>query len=67
MAHSPDIIIGSESWLKPSIKDHEIFSTHYTVHHCDRADGYGGIFIACHDTLISQIVHPTSKPSYEYY
>ena len=25
VTHSPDIIIGSESWLKPPTKDHEYF------------------------------------------
>ena len=55
--HTPDIIIGSETWLKSTIKDHEIFPAGYAAYHHDHADGYGGVFIACRDTLISQIIH----------
>ena len=51
--HTPDIIIGCESWLKPDVKNCEIFPSNYNVHRIDRADGYGGIFIACHDSLAS--------------
>ena len=51
--HTSDIIIGCESWLKPDVKNCEIFPSNYNVHRIDRADGYGGIFIACHDSLAS--------------
>lgn len=58
VTHSLDIFIDSESWLRPFIKYHEIFPTCYTVHRCD---GYGGIFIACHDALNSQIIYSTKS------
>ena len=45
VTHSPNIIISSESWLKPSIKDHEIFPTGYTIHHHDHVDGYGDVLL----------------------
>ena len=43
ITHTPDIVIGSESWLKSSIKDHEIFPAGYAGYHHDHADGYSGI------------------------
>ena len=51
--NKPDIIIGSESWLKPSIKNSEIFPTTYNIYRQDRSDGYGGVFIACNSVLTS--------------
>ena len=38
-----------------------IFPTGYTIHHSDCIDGYGGVFIACHDALISQMIHSTES------
>ena len=49
----PDIIVGCESWLKPEVKNGEIFPSNYNVYRTDRADGYGGVFISCHDSLAS--------------
>ena len=31
----------------------EIFISDYTVYRHDREDGYGGVFLACHSSLIS--------------
>ena len=42
VTHTPDIMICSESWLKSSIKDHEIFPAGYAAYHHDCADCYGG-------------------------
>ena len=52
-SHTPDIIFGSESWLKPDIMSSEVFPSNYTVYRRDRVDGYGGVFVACHDSLVS--------------
>ena len=41
-AAKPDVIIGSEMWLKPNISDSEISPPGYHVYRKDRADGYGG-------------------------
>ena len=51
--YHPDIVFGSESWLKPNILSSEMFPSGYTVYQKDRHDGYGGVFIACRNTLIS--------------
>ena len=52
--HSPDIIVGSESWLTPSIPSSEIFPDGYTVY---RKGGYGGVFIACESKLVINFKH----------
>ena len=44
-AAKPDVIIGSETWLKPDISDSEIFPPGYHVYRKDRADGYGGVLL----------------------
>ena len=51
--HNPDIIYGTESWLNPDILSSELFPSGYSVYHHDREDGYGGVFIACQDSLTS--------------
>ena len=60
---NPDIVIGTESWLSPSIYDGEIFppNLNYTVYRRDRQTKTtgGGIFILVRNTLISDL-----KPQY---
>jgi len=51
--HNPDIVFGTESWLKPDILSSEVFPTGYSVYRKDRSDGYGGVFVACREPLIS--------------
>ena len=46
------MIFGCESWLSPTILSSEIFPPGYNIFRHDREDGYGGVFIACHNTLI---------------
>ena len=50
----PHIIVGTESWLNPSIGSSECFPDNYTVYRKDR-DGTraGGVFIAVKDDLIA--------------
>ena len=56
--HNPDIIAGCESWLTPSIKSAEIFPNNLKIYRRDRSDGYGGVFVACQETLITdEVVH----------
>ena len=43
--HCPNIIAGCESWLYN-------IPTGYSIYRCDRSDGYGGVFVACQDTLV---------------
>ena len=49
--HQPNIIAGCEWWLSPSIASAEIFPTGYLIYRRDRNDGYGGVFVACQNTL----------------
>jgi len=39
--HHPDIVFGSESWLRPNILSAEVFPSGYTVYRKDRSDVYG--------------------------
>lgn len=49
-SHSPDIIALSETWLKPETP----FSiSGYTTTRADREDGYGGVLIACKNTIMA--------------
>ena len=57
---NPDIIIASETWLKPSINSSEFFPLNYTVYHKDREDGYGGVLLAHKITLSSHQLHMDS-------
>ena len=62
--HKPSITFGSESWLKPSISSSEVFPSEYIVYHHDCTDGYGGVFVAYHNSLTSCELD-TSDISYE--
>ena len=44
-AAKPDVIIGSETWLRPDISDGEICPPGYHVYRKDRADGQGGVIL----------------------
>ena len=55
--HCPNIIAGCESWLSPSITSAEVFPSEYIVYRRDRNDGYGGVFIACQSSLISEMLN----------
>lgn len=57
---NPDIIIASETWLKPSINSSEFFPLNYTVYRKDREDGYGGVLLAHKTTLTSYQLHMAS-------
>ena len=56
-SYNPSIIIGTETWLNPSIHSSEIFPPNYSVYRKDRADGFGGVLLAIRTDLTSdQIV-----------
>ena len=59
--HNPDIIFGTESWLSPSISNSEIFPHEYNTYRRDRCDGYGGVFLTCHNKLISREISLTTQ------
>ena len=50
---SPDIILGSETWLNPSIYNSEICPPTFDIYRKDRPDGWGGVLVAVRKTLIS--------------
>ena len=49
--YSPEIVVGTESWLKPSISNSEVFPTSFQVFRRDRPTGHSGVFIACDKIL----------------
>lgn len=51
----PDVIIGTETWLKPEVNDSELFLDGYTIYRQDREyKSGGGVLLAVKQTLISQ-------------
>ena len=52
-AAKPDVIIGSETWIRPDISDCEIFPPGYHVYRKDRADGQGGVLLRISTSLNS--------------
>ena len=59
--YHPDIIFGTESWLNPDISSCELFPEGYSVYRHDRKDGYGGVFIACRESLTSCSLEPANN------
>ena len=53
----PDIMIITETWLSPDILNSEIFPRGYSVFRKDRADGFGGVLIACRNGIICSDVN----------
>ena len=49
--HDPDVVVVSEIWLSPDISASEFFPSGYQVFRKDRSDGYGGVLLACRDSL----------------
>ena len=50
----PDVLIGTETWLRADIKDSEILTHHYTIYRKDRKEGNrGGVLIAVKNDLQS--------------
>ena len=52
----PDIILGCETWLKPTITNQEVMPPGYELYRNDRQDGYGGVLVAVKSNYISSIV-----------
>nr|XP_054767499.1 uncharacterized protein LOC129274773 [Lytechinus pictus] len=55
----PSVIIGTETWLNPTIKSSEIFPSNFEVIRKDRADSYGGVLLAIRNDLIYDIIDTT--------
>jgi hypothetical protein len=61
----PDIVLGNESWLKPSIKNSEVFPSHYDVYRQDRKGRTGGgVFVLVSKKYTSCMI-PDLKSSSE--
>ncbi len=60
-ATKPDIIIGSETWFKPSMGLGDFFPTDYCLYRKDRKDGYGGVLLGIHTSLNSHEITPESE------
>ena len=51
----PDIVLGSETWLRPDIKTPEFFPNGFDVYRKDRKDKKGGgVIIAVRDCIMSE-------------
>jgi len=55
----PDVLAGSETWLKSHFKDDEFLPPGYICHRKDRADGYGGVIIMTKSNMVCEEV-PTN-------
>jgi hypothetical protein len=49
-----DVIIGTETWMRPEVNSAEIFPENYKIYRKDRKDGYGGVLIAVKDDIVSE-------------
>ena len=52
--YNPDVIAVSETWLSSDIFSSEFFPDGYYVFRKDRADGYGGVLLACRSSINCQ-------------
>ena len=52
-AAKPDVVIGSETWIRPDISDSEIFPPGYHVYRINRADGQGFVLLGISTNLNS--------------
>lgn len=52
--NNPDITTISETWLKPEIQSNKLLPEGYNVFRNDRLHGYGGVLLACHDSVNHQ-------------
>ena len=56
--YHPHIIFGTESLLNPDVSSCELLPEGYSVYSQDQKDGYGGVLIACHESLILCSLEP---------
>jgi hypothetical protein len=52
-APTPEIIIGTETWLNDSVHNSEIFPPNYNIYRRDRRDGFGGVLIAVKADIVN--------------
>jgi len=51
-----DVVVFTETWLRSSVFDSEIFCNSYDVYRRDRPDGYGGVLVAVRSACRSERV-----------
>ena len=51
--YNPDVVIGTESWLKEDISNTEVFRTDFTTLRRDRSTCGGGVFICIKNIIAS--------------
>ena len=51
MSLQASLQVRTETWLNPDIYNNETFPQNYQIFREDRADGYGDVFFACHNTI----------------
>ena len=55
---SPDIVVGTETWLRPDVHDSEFLPPGYVVKaRRDRQDGYGGVVIITKASIPCDVLH----------
>ena len=62
--YHPDIIVATETWLKPSVCSSEVIPPCYVTYRQDRKDGYGGVLIAVKNDLLSEEITSPTKPEH---
>ena len=53
--HTPDNIIGSETWVTPNNFDNKIIPSTYKLYHTDGTDDYGGVLGVRTNTISQQM------------
>ena len=51
-----DVIVFTETWLKPNVLDSEIFCSSFTIYRRDRRSFAGGLLIAIQNSCFSELV-----------
>ena len=57
---NPDVILGTETWLKSDVTDAEVFPPNFNVFRKDRHGGYGGVLVATKKSLMCHEIQPAS-------
>ena len=51
-----DVIVFTETWLKPNVLDSEIFCSSFTIYRRDRRSFAAGLLIAIQNSCFSELV-----------
>ena len=56
-----DIICVTETWLNNTVFNNEILPTSYTIYRKDRVNRGGGVLVAIHNSIPSQLCHTSNS------